>query len=163
MYARTLRLLIAAGTCLAATMAVNPQQTQNVASSYRHGYFLFLAGAPSGCEDCYIPLLITRTVLEEMKTNSIGDDSVLITTFERDSIWQNNGLLRISQSDINTTERKVRVLGKIYRYQEIGSKETLHLLENPLGKIPISRIPLKSKLPAGPELKQLIADFQTVK
>jgi hypothetical protein len=121
-----------------------------------------LAGTPSGCEDCYVPLLLTRRSIEELKQRPTEDDSVLITTYERDSIWHYDGLLRISQADINAGERKVRILNKTYRYQEIGAKEVLGLLENPLGKIPISRISLPAQLPAGPELKQLIADFRTV-
>jgi hypothetical protein len=31
-----------------------------------------------------------------------------------------------------------------------------------MGKIPISRIPLPAKLPAGPPLKELIAEFRAV-
>ena len=50
-----------------------------------------------------------------------------------------------------------------YGYQEIGASEVLNLLENPLGKIPISRPYLPAKLPEGPEVKQLIADFKTMK
>jgi hypothetical protein len=85
---------------------------------------------------------------------------VLITTYERDSIWHYQGLLRIAQSEINGAERKVRVLSKTYRYQEIGAAEVLGLLQNPSGKIPISRTYLPSKFPPGPELPQLIADFR---
>jgi len=36
------------------------------ASVSRHAYYLFLADAPQGCEDCYVPLLVARRTLEEV-------------------------------------------------------------------------------------------------
>jgi hypothetical protein len=33
---------------------------------FRHAYYLFLSGTPAGCEDCYIPLLITTESIEEV-------------------------------------------------------------------------------------------------
>ena len=163
MYIRTLRVMIAAGIYLAASGMAGSGQSDVHGPSYRHGYYLFLAGTPNGCEDCYIPLLLTRKSIEDLKKNPTADDCVLITTFERDSIWHYDGLVAIGQSEINKAERKVRISNKTYRYQEIGVSEVLRLLENPLGKIPISRPYLPAKLAAGPELKQLIADFKTVK
>jgi len=160
---RTIGLVIAAAFCLTAAGGDSPGQAEKYGSSYRHGYYLFLAGTPNGCEDCYIPLLLTRKSIEDLKKNPTADDCVLITTFERDSIWHYDGLVPIGQSEINEAERKVRISNKTYRYQEIGAGEVLRLLENPLGKIPISRPYLPAKLAAGPELKQLIADFKTAK
>jgi len=160
---RTIGLVIAAAFCLTAAGGDSPGQAEKYGSSYRHGYYLFLAGTPNGCEDCYIPLLLTRKSIEDLKKNPTADDWVLITTFERDSIWHYDGLVPIGQSEINEAERKVRISNKVYRYQEIGVSEVLRLLEHPLGKIPISRPYLPAKLAAGPELKQLIADFRTVK
>jgi hypothetical protein len=160
---RTIGLIIAATFCLMAIEGKNPGQAEKYGSSYCHGYYLFLAGTSNGCEDCYIPLLLTRKSIEDLKKNPTADDCVLITTFERDSIWHYDGLVRVGQSEINEAERKVRISNKTYRYQEIGASEVLRLLENPLGKIPISRPYLPAKLPVGPELKQLISDFKTIK
>jgi len=160
---RIVGLVSAAAFCLTAAGGDRPGQAEKYGSSYRHGYYLFLAGTPNGCEDCYIPLLLTRKSIEDLKKNPTADDCVLITTFERDSIWHYDGLVAIGQSEINKAERKVRISNKTYRYQEIGVSEVLRLLENPLGKIPISRPYLPAKLAAGPELKQLIADFKTAK
>jgi hypothetical protein len=157
------RWLTVAVIYLTATGASPFEQTGTDDSSYRHGYYLFLVGAPRGCEDCYIPLLVTKSSLEELKSDRAIEDSVLITTYERDSIWHYDGVLQVTQSDIDTAERKVRAQNRLYRYQEIGSREILKLLENPLGKIPISRIVVPSKLPAGPQIKDLVADFRLVR
>ncbi len=162
-YTRTLRLMVAMGVLLAAGGATGTGQTDVHDPSYRHGYYLFLAGTPQGCEDCYVPLLLTRKSIAYLKENPTPEDCVLITTFERDSIWHYDGLARIGQSEINTLERKVRISEKTYRYQEIAANEVLRLLQNPLGKIPISRPFLPAKLPAGPELKQLVSDFEARK
>ena len=155
--------IITVAFCLATTVGQSPEPGENHGSSYRHGYYLFLAGTPRGCEDCYVPLLLTRKSIEDLKENPTPEECVLITTFERDSIWHYDGLARIAQSEMNTAERKVRISDKTYRYQEISASEVLRLLENPLGKIPISRPYLPAKLPAGPELKQLVSDFKTTK
>jgi hypothetical protein len=161
-----LRIIISiftAAFCMATTTGQSPGPPEKSGSAYRHGYYLFLAGTPNGCEDCYVPLRLTRTRIEDRKESPTTDDCVLITTYERDSIWHYDGLLRIAPGEINGTERKVRIFNKTYRYQEIGAAEVLSLLENPSGKIPISRIYIQAKLPAGPELKQLIADFRALK
>jgi hypothetical protein len=157
-----MRCIIAAAFCAAVMGGQSPGQAEKYGSSYRHGYYLFLAGIPNGCEDCYVPLLLSRKSIEELKDSPIADDCVLITTYERDSIWHYEGLLRIAQNEINGTERKVRILSKTYRYQEIGKTEVLRLLQNPLGKIAISRPYLPNKFPPGPELQQLIADFRAL-
>ena|ERR1700739_3632605 len=163
MYRGTLRLMVAMGIFLAARGAAAPGQTVARDASYHHAYYLFLAGTPRGCEDCYVPLLLTRKSMEELKEHATPEDCVLITTFERDSIWHYDGLVQIGQNEILAAERKVRVFDKTYRYQEIGASEVVGLLQNPLGKIPISRPFLPAKLRPGPELKQLVSDFQTAK
>ena len=159
---RIMRLMIAVALCLAGAERDNPGQAEQH-SSYCHGYYLFLAGMPNGCEDCYVPLLLTRKTVEKLAQSPKTEDSVLITTYERDSMWHYDGLVQIAQSDINTTERKLRLSNRSYRYQETAAAEVLRLLENPSGKIPISRPYLPAKLPAGPELDQLISDFKAVK
>jgi hypothetical protein len=159
----SLRWIAAAALFLAVTGGVNSRQKGKDVSPYRHGYYLFLVGQSHGCEDCYIPLLITRKSLEEMKSSASPEDCVLITTYERDSIWHNEGLLRLAQSDIHAAERKVSARNRTFRYQEISANEILKLLENPLGTIPISRTFVHSDLPAGPDLKELIADFRPLK
>jgi hypothetical protein len=160
---RIISSIITAAFCLATAAGQSPAPAEKLGSSYRHGYYLFLAGTPSGCEDCYVPLLLTRKTIEDLKESPTTEDCILITTYERDSIWHYDGLLRIAQSEINGAERKVRIFNKTYRYQEIAPPEVLRLLQNPSGKISISRVYLQAKLPAGPELKQLIADFQALK
>jgi hypothetical protein len=89
-----------------------------------HAYYLFFAGAPQSCEDCYVPLFITERPLEDVSSSG-RDGAVLITTYERDSIW--------------TGERVVRLRGRRYRYQEVTAAEVLRLLEKPAGTIPIHR------------------------
>jgi hypothetical protein len=163
MYRGTLRLMAAMGIFLAARGADAPGQTDALDPSYHHGYYLFLAGTPQGCEDCYVPLLLTRKSIEDLKEHATPEDCVLITTFERDSIWHYDGLARIGPSEIHAAERKVRIFDKTYRYQEVGASEVVRLLQNPLGKIPISRPFLPAKLPPGPELKQLLSEFKTTK
>jgi hypothetical protein len=163
MYRGPLRLMVAMGIFLAARGAAAPGQTDVRDPSYHHGYYLFLAGTPQGCEDCYVPLLLTRKNIEDPGEHAAPQDCVLLTTFERDSIWHYDGLVRVGQSEINAAERKVRIFDRTYRYQEVGASEVLRLLQNPLGKIPISRPFLPAKLPPGPELEQLVSDFKSTK
>jgi len=130
---------------------------------YRHGYYLFLADPPVACEACYVPLLLTAGPLEEIAKSSGGRDADLITTYERDSIFQMNGIVHVAPADIEAAPRTVRVRNRNYRYQEITAAEILHLLEHPHGTIPISRPMLHSDLPPGPGLDALIAAFRAVK
>ena len=130
---------------------------------YHYAYYLFLADPPVACEACYVPLLITAAPLEETAKNPPGQDCVLITTYERDSIWQVNGIVRVASDDIVPAPRTVRVRKRNYRYQEIGAPEVLKLLENPMDAIPISRSLLHSDLPPGPGLEDLKAAFRGVK
>jgi hypothetical protein len=110
------------------------------ASVSRHAYYLFLADAPQGCEDCYVPLLIVSQTLEEVAALGRDTTIVLITTYERDSIWMFERRVSLAAADVAARERIVRVRGRRYRYQEIGPAEVLRLLENPSGRIPVHRI-----------------------
>lgn len=49
-------------------------------ADYRHAYYLFLVGTPNGCEDCYVPLLITREPLEQIARASGETRCVLLIT-----------------------------------------------------------------------------------
>jgi hypothetical protein len=130
---------------------------------YRHAYYLFLTGAPHGCEECYVPLLVTTETLAQAAKGTEKETCVLITTYERDSIWHNDGMVLVEARDIEATTRIVQVRSRKYRYQEISSAEVLRLFENPMGTIPISRPMLpKAELP-GPTLEDLISDFRSLK
>jgi hypothetical protein len=103
-----------------------------------HAYYLFFAGAPQSCEDCYVPLLITQRPLEDVSSPG-RDGAVLITTYERDSIWTVERGVSLAAADVSTGERVVRLRGRRYRYQEVTAAEVLRLLEKPAGTIPIHR------------------------
>ena len=135
---------------------------QASAVPYKHAYYLFLEGGGSGCEECYVPLLITRNSLEQVAQGGRFEEGVLIVTYERDSIWQDKGKVALYAVHILSRERIVRLNGKRYRYQEISAGEVLRLLENPKGAIPISR-PQGTGFPAdSPVLAELIAAFKNV-
>lgn len=122
-----------------------------------HAYYLFLAGAPQGCEDCYIPLLVASSTLEQVATSGGETTVVLITTYERDSIWRVERGVSLAAADVKARERVVHLRGRHYRYQEIGPAEVLRLLENPQGGIPIHRtIPV----PGRESLEDLISAFR---
>ena len=138
-------------------MAETP--TRNV-PVYRHAYYLFLAGTPKGCEECYVPLLITKERLELIVESQQIAESVLITTYERDSIWQIEPPVLLKPTDIEVPQRMIRIGARAYRYQEITPAEVLRLLENPQGRIPISR--LKAP-PSRESLADLASDFRAIK
>jgi hypothetical protein len=146
-----------------ASIAGAAQDRSLAAPPYRHAYYLFLADPPVACEACYVPLLLTVAPLEEVVKDPAGQDCVWITTYERDSIWQVNGIVHVASGDIAAAPRTVRVRKRNYRYQEIAATEVLKLFENPLGTIPISRPMLHSDLPPGPSLEDLKAAFRPVK
>jgi hypothetical protein len=125
-----------------------------------HAYYLFLAGAPQGCEDCYVPLLVAEGPLEELAALGGHTTIVLITTYERDSIWKVERGLTLAAADIAPGERAVRLRGRRYRYQEIGPAEVLRLLKRPEGSIPIHRI---MPVPSGESLEDLISAFRAGK
>ena len=113
-----------------------------------------------GCEDCYVPLLITKEPLERL-TNTKGNAAcVLIITYERDSIWHDDGFVSVLPGDIEAGPRTVRLNARKYRYQEISSREVLKLLQNPMGTIPISRPILQNATSPGPSLQELISAFK---
>lgn len=137
-----------------------PSSSATPARAWRHAYYLFLSDPPAGCEACYVPLLITAEPLEEAAKRAAGTDCDLITTYERDSIFQMNGIVHVAAADIAAPPRTIRVRGRNYRYQEITAAEVLRLFENPRGTIPVSRPLLRSDLPAGPGLDELKAAFR---
>jgi hypothetical protein len=129
---------------------------------YSHAYYLFLDGAPKGCELCYVPLLITHHSLDDVDKSKGTTHGVWIVTYERDSIWELKEAAPIDPSAIDASRRVVHVGSRSYRYQEIGPREVLKLLENPLGTIPISRPGLLPKTVPGASLNELIADFRAL-
>jgi len=155
--------LLALSAVLSASARSAPHDRPNSGPAYRHAYYLFLADPPNGCEACYVPLLVTSETLEETAKNPGGEDCDLITTYERDSIFQLDGIVHVAPGDIAAPPRTIRVRSRNYRYQEITGAEVLRLLENPQGTIPVSRPFLHSDLPPGPSLDQLIAAFRAVK
>jgi len=161
--ARRFTLLALTLAVLAAGPAVRAQEPARAAPAYRHAYYLFLSDTPVMCEACYVPLLITVDPLEEIAKQPEGAACVLITTYERDSIWQINGMVQVKRADIEAAPRTIRVRNRNYRYQEITAAEVLRLFEKPMGTIPISRPLLHSDLPPGPSLEALKAAFRDVK
>jgi hypothetical protein len=127
---------------------------------YRYAYYLFLSGAPNSCEDCYVPLLVTQESLEEAARASTKTASLVIITYERDSIWRNDGIVLIDPTEIESPPRIVHLRGRKYRYQEISSGEALKLFENPLGTIPVSRTMFPAFGSPGPTLEDLISSFR---
>jgi hypothetical protein len=122
-----------------------------------HAYYLFLADAPQGCEDCYVPLLVTRASLEEVASAGIDGPTILITTYERDSIWKVERGVVLAATQVSTRDRTVRLRGRRYRYQEIAPAEVLRLPEKPEGTIPIHRL---VSVPDRKSLEDLIAAFR---
>jgi hypothetical protein len=134
---RNFFVLMIAGLVLLHHPGIQSAQARPVSS--KHAYYLFLDGDRTGCEACYVPLLITQNTLEQVVAAGTFEEGILIITYERDSIWQSKGAVRLPTKDIEAGTRIVRLNGKRYRYQEIGAKEVLKLLENPMGSLPISR------------------------
>lgn len=130
--------------------------------AYRHAYYLFLAGTPNGCEDCYVPLLITTESVEQIAQGRTDVACPLIITYERDSIWHNEGLVSVAPGDIEKGPRVLRLRGRRYRYQEISLAEAVRLLQNPLGSIPISRPQLSPGAP-GPSVEAIASALQSAK
>jgi len=159
-----MRKLILPFLVLAFSVVAAPQDRLPAAPApYRHGYYLFLSDPPIACEQCYVPLLLTAAPLEEIAKDPPGQDCDLITTYERDSIFQMNGIVHVTSRDVEAAPRTIRLRKRNYRYQEITTAEILHLLEHPLGTIPVSRPFLHSDLPPGPSPDALIAGFRAVK
>jgi len=120
-------------------------------------YYLFLGGAPQSCEDCYVPLLLTDRALEDNASSGGERRIVLITTYERDSIWKLERGVALATGDVSVAARIVRLRGHRYRYQEITPAEVLRLLEKPNGTILIHRT---MPVPDAKLLEDLIAAFR---
>ena len=130
--------------------------------AYKHAYYLFLASVPTGCQACYVPLLITQLSLGEIANEKTAVHDVFIITYERDSIWEMKGAAPIEPPSIEAATRVIHINGRTYRYQEISPTEVLNLLENPSGTIPISRAMVMNKEVPGASLPQLIEDFRVL-
>jgi hypothetical protein len=140
--------------------AIEAAQTSPI--PYKHAYYLFLEGGGTGCEECYVPLLITRSSLNQIAAEDKVESGLLIITYERDSIWQGKGSVTVYPRYLDSTARTIHLTGKKYRYQEIGSEEVLKLLEHPMGTIPISRPRGTGMPPDGPSLADLIKAFKNI-
>ncbi|HKD79810.1 MAG TPA: hypothetical protein VKH81_08965 [Candidatus Angelobacter sp.] len=138
------------------------QAAQPETVAYKHAYYLFLDGAGTGCQSCYVPLLITQNSLEKIGAAGKGEEGVLIITYERDSIWQNKGTVHLHAEQIEAVPRIVRLNVNRYRYQEISAAETIKLLENPGGTIPISRTSVQGMDLGKPTLEELISAFKSL-
>jgi hypothetical protein len=105
---------------------------------YQCAYYLFEVPATvNSCSDCYVPLVVTRAPLEARQDQEVA----VITTYERDSIWQvQRQVLKHSDLAIELPARRIKFGGKTYRYQLVSRAEPVRLLKNPLGTIPIHRI-----------------------
>jgi hypothetical protein len=124
--------------------------------AYRYGYYLLLAQPAKGCEDCYVPLLLLPERIERIVDQRLDVDCVLVTTYERDSIWDIERAVRLSSKDIKVKERSLRFRKRAYRYQEVTAAEVLRLLEAPEGTIPIHRIKAP---PTRESLQDLVSTF----
>src|SRR5689334_4157457 len=153
--------LVIAGLVLFCPPATGTAQTNP--APYKHAYYLFLEGAGTGCEECYVPLLITQNTLEQIAAAGRLEEGLLIITYERDSIWQGKGKVSLQAAHILSKERTVRLSTKKYRYQEISREEVLKLLEHPMGTLPISRPQGTGMPPDGPSLADLIKAFKEAK
>lgn len=108
-------------------------------SGRRYAYYLFLADPAKGCEDCYVPLLVIPHLLDEVAASGTDATIVVITTYERDSVFTIERGVVLSAADIDAPRRLVRFRDRRYRYQEVDPDEVLRLLERPMGTIPIHR------------------------
>jgi len=127
------------------------------AAASLRAYYLFLAGAAQGCEDCYVPLLLVPQTLENVAASGRDPTIVLITTYERDSIWTIERGVSLAAADVSAGERILRLRGRRYRFQEIAPGEVRRLLEKPDGTIPVHRV---TPIPDRKSLEDLIAAFR---
>ena len=137
--------------------AIVHRKLAEVRGAVPHAYYLFLADTPKGCEDCYVPLLVMQPSLEEVASSASDTTIVLITTYERDSIWKVERGVLLAAADVSARERRVRFRDRRYRYQEVAPAEVLRLLEKPEGTIPIHRL---VSAPDRKSLEDLIASFR---
>jgi hypothetical protein len=124
---------IVLGTWLLVSQAALGEQNR-----YQCSYYLFEVPATvNGCSDCYVPLLVTQGPIEARRDQEVA----VITTYERDSIWQvQRQVLKYSDLAIELSPRRIKFENRTCRYQLVGNVEPVRLLKNPLGTIPIHRI-----------------------
>ena len=72
-------------------------------------------------------------------------------------VWKVERGVRLAAADVSARERRVRVRGRRYRYQEVAPAEVLRLLDKPEGTIPIHRL---VSVPDRKSLEDLIAAFR---
>ena len=115
-----------------------PANGADGAGPFRYAYYLFeVPAGAAGCSDCYIPLLVTREPLDKAEE----PEAVVIVTYERDSIWTlGDHPVKLDRGAVQAGDRKVRLEGKVYRYQRVPNGEVVRLLEHPLGTLPIHRL-----------------------
>ena len=107
-------------------------------SHYQCSYYLFeVPETATGCSDCYIPLIVAPGSIEGRRDQEV----VVMTTYERDSIWQvRREVLKSADLAIDVSARRIKFGGKTYRYQLVSNSEPVRLLKNPMGTIPVHRI-----------------------
>jgi hypothetical protein len=70
----------------------------------------------AGCEDCYAAA-VTRQTLEEVASAGGDSATILITTYERDSIWKVEQSVPLAAADVSASDRIVRLRGRRYRWR----------------------------------------------
>src|SRR5438094_901913 len=78
------------------TKEPDPNEHAPGQSLYRFSYYLVLLDPPEGCERCYVPLLIAPESLDTAAERKQSLDTIWITTYERDSIWQVDAVALLS-------------------------------------------------------------------
>jgi hypothetical protein len=156
-------VVLAAFLLLLTTISPASGATSSVATKrhgFRHAYYLFLSGTPAGCEDCYVPLLITTESLEETASQTTKSDCALITTYERDSISHNEGLVSVASTDIAPHESFVFGAGGIVTRKSALRKHS-EFCRIPAVPSP-SRRPGLPPGPPGPSIEGLILELRDV-
>jgi hypothetical protein len=127
-----LRTLMLAAWWLVSQAALGEQ------NRFQCSYYLFEVPATvKGCSDCYVPLLVTRGPIETRRDQEV----VVMTTYERDSIWQvQRQVLKYPDLAIELPARRIKLGGKTYRYQLVDNAEPVRLLKDPFGTLPVHRI-----------------------
>jgi hypothetical protein len=131
------------------------------AAPVRYAYYLFMQSESKNCQDCYIPLLLRQEPIEKADEGGLHKSGFLIVTYERDSIWEIKDS-PVELSDFNGEEKKVRIAGINYRYQQIEPKEAIRLLSEPEGHIPIHRISAPIKEHQKPLTARWIRELENV-
>jgi len=116
-----------------------------------HAYYVFATGSRGR----YVPLLVSTSPLEELSSAARDSEVVLITTYERDSIWRLERGVPLAAADVSPGPRMLRLRDVEYDYQEIAPAEVLHLLEHPVGTISVH----STFSPGTDEVRDLIEAF----